>query len=161
MAHRRPQPARARSDRNVVPATVNRKITTRAYKFHHPGTSRSVDRKRSSGLDRKHLSRTSEPCHSESHAVGGSADALRRRWRGKRPSRRRPGRARGEKQGCTERRRFPAPCVNKRLPRPVQTGGGRIVTLSSTQLVALGRSSGSQGPQGGLLPAGTCWTLVS
>ena len=107
LAHRRPQPARARSGRNVVPATVNRKITTRASNFHHSGTSKSVDRKRSSGLDRMHLSRTSAPCHSESQVVGGSADALTRRWRGKRPSRRLPGRARGEKQGCTERRFFP------------------------------------------------------
>ena len=33
----------------------------------------------------------------------------------------------------------PAPCVHQRPPRPVQTGGGRSVTPSSTQLVSLGR----------------------
>ena len=107
VAHRRPQPARARSGQNVVPATVNRNTTTRPSNFHHSGTSGSVDRKRSSGLDRTHLSRTFAPCHSESHVVGGSADALTRRWRGRKPSRRRPARARGEPQGCTECRRFP------------------------------------------------------
>ena len=33
----------------------------------------------------------------------------------------------------------PTPCVHQRPPRPVQTGGGRSVTPSSTQLVTLGR----------------------
>ena len=33
----------------------------------------------------------------------------------------------------------PTPRVNRRPPRPVQTGGGRSVTPSSTQLLALGR----------------------
>ena len=33
----------------------------------------------------------------------------------------------------------PTPCVHQRQPRPVQTGGGRSVTPSSTQLVSLGR----------------------
>ena len=47
--------------------------------------------------------------------------------------------ARGEPQGCTERRRFPLRAYNQRPPRPVQTGGGRSVTPLSTQLVALGR----------------------
>ena len=44
----------------------------------------------------------------------------------------------GEQQGCTERGGS-TPCVNQRLPRLVQTGGGRGVTQSSTQLVSLGR----------------------
>ena len=35
------------------------------------------------------------------------ADAFARRWRGSKPSRRRPCRARGEPQGCAERRQFP------------------------------------------------------
>ena len=35
--------------------------------FTTRGTSGSVDRKLSSGLDRMHLSRTSAPCHWESH----------------------------------------------------------------------------------------------
>ena len=48
------------------------------------------------------------------------------------------GLAYGEPQGCTECRRVPAPCVHQRPPRPVQTGGGRSVTPSSTQLVSLG-----------------------
>ena len=39
VAHRRPQPARARSGQNVVPATVNRNTSTRASNFHHSGTS--------------------------------------------------------------------------------------------------------------------------
>ena len=107
VAHRSPQPARARSGRNVVPATDNRNTTTRASNFHHSGTFGSVDRKGSSELDRAHLSRTSAPCRSESRVVGGSADALTRLWRGRKPSRRRPARARGEPQGCTECRRFP------------------------------------------------------
>ena len=45
-------------------------------------------------------------------------------------------------QGCTERRRFPLRAYKQRPPRPVQTGGGRSVTPSSTQLVS--SSSGSQ-----------------
>ena len=32
----------------------------------------------------------------------------------------------------------PTPCVHGCLPRPVQTGGGRSVTPSFTQLVSLG-----------------------
>ena len=55
------------------------------------------------------------------------------------PSRRRPSRARGGRQGCTECRRFPLRAYNKLPPRPAQTGGGRSVTPSSTQLVSLGR----------------------
>ena len=43
---------------------------------------------------------------------------------------------------------FPTPCVNRRPPRPVQTGGGCSATPSSTQLVSLGRLllTGSQVP---------------
>ena len=89
------------------PSDSQQKYYYKSVHFHHSGSSGSVNRKHSSGLDRTHLSRTSAPCHSESHVVGGSADALTRHWRGKRASRRRPGRARGEKQGCTECRRFP------------------------------------------------------
>ena len=40
---------------------------------------------------------------------------------------------------CKECRRFPLRAYNQRPPRPVQTGGGRSETPSSTQLVSLGR----------------------
>ena len=74
--------------------------------------------------------------HSESLATFWTCHVTVSRWRGKRPSRRRPCQARGDRQGCTECRRFP---LRAYLPRPVQTGGGRSVTPSSTQLESLGR----------------------
>ena len=42
-------------------------------------------------------------------------------------------------QSCTKCWAVPTPCVNQRPPRPVQTGRGRSVTPSSTQLASLGR----------------------
>ena len=51
-----------------------------------------------------------------------AADACARRWRGRTPPRRRPFKARGVA--------VPTPC------RPVQTGGGRRVTPSSTQFAS-------------------------
>ena len=146
-----------------------------------------------------HLSRTFGPSRSQPHLVSCSADACaRRRRRGTKPSRRRPGGARGGSQGLHGVSAVLTPCENKSPPRPVQTGGGRRVAPSSTQLslwVACsssgcqvarrlpGRHSSAASPlrcraclscgaqrlgkpppwcpQGGLLPEGTCWALVS
>ena len=141
MAHRRPQPARARRGRNVVPARVNRKNTTRASNFHHSGTSGSVDRKRSSGLDRMHLSRTSAPCHSESHVVGGSADAFTRRWTGRKPSRRRQDRRVESHRGARSAGGSHSVCT----PTSTTTGADRRWPQRNT-VIHSARRTGSPAP---------------
>ena len=128
-----------------------------------------------------------------------SVDHCARQRRDRKPSRRRPCRARGDRQGCTECRRFPPRAytnVYHDRRRPEVAVAKHRHPLSSSRWVACS-SSGSQVarrlpgrhssvaasrcaagldfvfrrstsgrpppwcPQGGLLPAGSCWTLLS
>ena len=85
-------------------------------------------------------SRSSEPEQRTRRDVQDCSDQqTRSRVVGEAASQRGGAEARGVHRGLQGVWAVPTPCVTKRPPRPVETGSGRSVSPSSTQLVSLGR----------------------
>ena len=129
VAQRRPQPARANEQaQSRKPPGIRGKLRD----LLDPSSAhfRAFSTDNSNGLLANEILSTT-------HLLLGCADASVRRRRGGKPSGRRQ--SAWSSQSAARSVGGSHSLRNQRPPRPVQTGGGRSDTPSSTQLVALGR----------------------